>query len=342
MKGTKALAVAAVALVAVAAAGCKGGNRYKIDWDMESVTGKGASVDSVTLAVEGETVASTRKLTKGHAFLSGRVEEPTLATLSFYYTLDGEPGCEQVNIILEPGDIYFNPAVGMPQGTALNDSVASLYSRLEDLMMMDAPWAWVVAEYVMNHNDDVSAAHVITNPILWELMGDSCIALFYDMTTERVRKGAEMVKLSERLDLIFSTAPGHEFVDFEAEWEGRTQRLSDYVGRGKLVVVDFWASWCAPCRSEIPGLIKLYKTYGGDDFEVVGVATWDKPEDTLKAIEELGIPYPQIMNAQREGSDAYGIEGIPEIILFAPDGTILERGLRGDAIEEAVKKYLGK
>jgi thiol-disulfide isomerase/thioredoxin len=116
--------------------------------------------------------------------------------------------------------------------------------------------------------------------------------------------------------------------------------LSDYVGKGKYVLVDFWASWCGPCRGEIPTIIELYNKYAGEKFEVLGVATWDEPEDTKKAIEELGIKYPQIMNAQQAGSDAYNIEGIPEIILFAPDGTIVKRGLRGEAMVKAVEEAL--
>ena len=123
------------------------------------------------------------------------------------------------------------------------------------------------------------------------------------------------------------------FTDFEAEYEGKTQRLSDYVGKGNYVLVDFWASWCGPCRAEIPNLIAAYNKYKAKGLVVLGVATWDEPADTKKAIAELGINYPQIMNAQKAGSDAYGIEGIPEIILFAPDGTIVARGLRGEAIE---------
>ena len=115
------------------------------------------------------------------------------------------------------------------------------------------------------------------------------------------------------------------------------QKLSDYVGKGSYVLVDFWASWCAPCRAEIPNLIKAYNDYKDKGLVVLGVATWDKPEDTMRAIEELEIPYPQIMNAQNAGSDAYGIEGIPEIILFAPDGKIEARGLRGSAIEARLK-----
>jgi hypothetical protein len=69
---------------------------------------------------------------------------------------------------------------------------------------------------------------------------------------------------------------------------------------------------------------------------VLGVATWDEPDDTRTAITELGINYPQMLNAQKAGSDAYGIKGIPEIILFAPDGRIVARGLRGEEIEKAV------
>ena len=63
-------------------------------------------------------------------------------------------------------------------------------------------------------------------------------------------------------------------------------------------------------------------------------------EDTKKAIEKMGIPYPQMLNAQKAGSDAYGINGIPQIILFGPDGTILKRNLRGEALEKAVAEAL--
>lgn len=139
-----------------------------------------------------------------------------------------------------------------------------------------------------------------------------------------------------------ATAPGNMFADFSATHNGVTTKLSDYVGKGKYVLVDFWASWCGPCKREIPYLIKAHEEFAGDKFTVLGVATWDKPEDTVKSIEALGINYPQMINAQYEGSTAYGIQGIPEIILFAPDGKILERGLRGDHIKEAILKYMDK
>lgn len=122
--------------------------------------------------------------------------------------------------------------------------------------------------------------------------------------------------------------------------EGTTISALDEISKHKLTIIDFWASWCGPCRGEIPTIIELYNKYAGEKFEVLGVATWDEPEDTKAAIEELGIKYPQIMNAQKAGSDAYGIEGIPQIILFGPDGTILRRDLRGEEMVKAVEEAL--
>ncbi len=142
--------------------------------------------------------------------------------------------------------------------------------------------------------------------------------------------------------LLFSQEVGKPFKDFKCVYNGKAQRLSDYVGRGKYVLVDFWASWCSPCRAEVPTLIRVHKKYKGKRFTVLGVATWDKPEDTKRAMKELGIDYPQILNAQKAGSDAYGITGIPQNMLFRPDGKLLAKNLRGEDIEASVERYLGK
>ena len=126
---------------------------------------------------------------------------------------------------------------------------------------------------------------------------------------------------------------GDMFKDFAVDYDGTTHRLSDYVGRGKYVLVDFWASWCGPCRAEIPNLITAYNKYKDKGFTVLGVAVNDMPEATLKAIKDDGIPYPQILNSQQIAASAYGFDAIPQIILFAPDGTLLARDLRGEEIE---------
>lgn len=141
------------------------------------------------------------------------------------------------------------------------------------------------------------------------------------------------------------TAEGQKFTDFtivqdpENE-EASTVKFSDYAGQGKYLLVDFWASWCGPCKAEIPNIANVWKKYAGEDFEVLSIAVWDKPEATRMAALEEGIDWKQIINAQAIPTDIYGIEGIPHIMLIGPDGTILKRNLRGEAIEEEVAKYV--
>ena len=147
---------------------------------------------------------------------------------------------------------------------------------------------------------------------------------------------------AEAVERQNATAVGKMFKDFEVECDGKTQKLSDYVGKGQYVLVDFWASWCGPCRAEIPNLINVYNNYKDKNLNVLGVTVSDKVADSKQAIEELGINYPQILGEKNiSAADLYGINGIPHIILFGPDGTILARDLRGEMIETTVKQHLG-
>ena len=90
----------------------------------------------------------------------------------------------------------------------------------------------------------------------------------------------------------------------------------------------------------MPYIAAAYEKYHGDKFDVLSVAVWDEVEDTIKAAPDLGIVWNQIINAQRIPTDLYGIQGIPHLILFGPDGTILKRGLRGEGIQTELAKYL--
>ncbi len=332
-----ALAVAALAFVA-----CANKKEYRVNWDLNRALEAGMEIDSVVLSAGDNVLSSTAQLLDGHAVLQGEVEKPEIAALTIYFTYQGEHNTTGVELVLEPGDITIGSEEYFPRGTALNDAVADLYSRLDEAEEAGEDCMSPVTDYVAQHKDDPSVILVLCNRNVQALAGHDAVEQLLDEVSDELRAHPNLLALQEKLEGTRASRPGNMFIDFEAEYDGQVQHFSDYVGKGKYVIADFWASWCGPCRREIPGLINVYNTYKGDDFEVVGVATWDEPAKTLQAIEELGIPYPQILNAQRAGSDAYNIEGIPEIILFGPDGTILQRGLRGDAIEQAVREALGR
>lgn len=195
-----------------------------------------------------------------------------------------------------------------------------------------------LARDFVKKNPNEAGVYVVRSVLMATMQPDELTTFIDD--DDFLKDNDAMKQLKQTLAMQAETAEGKMFKDFEAEYEGKVTKLSDYVGKGKYVLVDFWASWCGPCKAEIPNLIKVYNQYKGDKFEVLGVATWDKPEDTKASIEKLGIPYPQIMNAQKAGSNAYGINGIPQIILFGPDGTIVKRNLRGAEVENAVAEVL--
>lgn len=143
-------------------------------------------------------------------------------------------------------------------------------------------------------------------------------------------------KMKKAIDAKKATAEGAMFTDFDIDGV----KLSDYVGKGKYVLVDFWASWCGPCKREIPNIKKVYDKYVGDDFDVLSVAVWDQPQASVDTAKAYGVNWNEIINAQAVPTDLYGIQGIPHIILFGPDGTIVKRDLRGEGIEEEVAKYV--
>ena len=124
--------------------------------------------------------------------------------------------------------------------------------------------------------------------------------------------------------------------------DGKNMRLSDF--RGKAVLLNFWATWCGPCKVEMPWFVELQKEYGPEGFQIVGVAMDDSSkEDIAKFAQDMGVNYPVLLGKEAVG-DAYGgVPALPESFFISRDGKIVDKiiGLRGRAeIEDSIKKAL--
>lgn len=281
----------------------------------------------------GDTLAVT-SVQNGRFSFTGDVKEPCFVYVGREKT--------RVSFILEPGVVTADIDERTTGGTPMVDAYNAFHKRFYAYKRDQRAEKAALTDSVVKANPDNLLGAVALEDLA-HADTSAFLALYRQTVTDRVRDFYLVRKAYDAIELQNQTAPGRMFTDYTVVGgnpDGTDVKLSDYVGQGKYILLDHWASWCGPCKAEMPYIKKTWEAFAGDRFDVVSVAVSDKRDDTVAALAKLDMPWHQILDAQKIPGALYGVNAIPHLILFAPDGTILKRGLRGDQIYETVSEIL--
>ena len=359
MKRFGFMAMAALMMVA-----CQNENAYTISGTV-AAAGEG---DSVSLQlVEGRRLVDIQKVpvVNGKFEFKGVADSVQVAAISA-----GEAMCQ---FFLEPGEIKVNLVPGemvFALGTPNNNAYESYMNDMNALEEEDAEIARSAQNPELSEaqRDEIKAQlagfeekyyQAVKNSIADNVGNDFglynlCNSYYYYTPEELapVLEGyiaafptnARLLQIKKHNDIALETAVGKQFKDFEmADVDGNMHKLSEYVAANKVTLVDFWASWCGPCRAEMPAVKAAYEEYKAKGFGIVGISLDNNKEAWTAAIKNLGANWAHLSDLKGwhcEGAKLYGVNSIPATVLVAQDGTILARNVRGEAIKEKLAEIL--
>ena len=198
---------------------------------------------------------------------------------------------------------------------------------------------------IVEENPNTVFTAILLNSMLTELQHDE-LERFANGFDETKSRSPWVQMFKESFEKEIRLAIGQPFIDIRmAAPDGTEIAISDYAGKGKYVLIDFWASWCQPCRVVNPEVVKLYNKYKEKGFEIIGISLDRDKDQWLKAIEDDKLTWIQMSDLgywQSEAVKLYSLKSIPHTILLDRDGNIIAKGLHVSELEEKLAELTGK
>ena len=200
-------------------------------------------------------------------------------------------------------------------------------------------------QFIKNNPSSVVAAYVLYRELSYMMTPeemDSSMSGF-DST---VRSSIYSKLIESMSNALKKTAPGQVYTDISVpDKDGNIIPLSSIADSNKYVLLDFWASWCPPCRAEAPNLVSAYKEFAPKGFEIYAVSLDQNKEEWIKGIQDLKLDWINVSDLtfwESKAAETYGIRSIPSNILIAPDGKIIARNLRGTDLHNKLAEVLAQ
>lgn len=233
----------------------------------------------------------------------------------------------------ELGKTYYE--YGKKKNAAVSNGLMKMYDQLGNVFLAEQE------KYIRNNPSSPVSLFFVQEALGFDMDAAKAEPLFR-LLSPALQNSAKGKEIQEQIAIGNKSKVGTEAENFtQPDANGNPVPLQSL--RGKYVLVDFWASWCGPCRAESPNLVKAYQQYKSRNFEILSITLDQSRDKWLKAVTEDGYTWPQVGDLkgwENQAARQFGVMGIPFNFLLDPNGVIIARNLRGDALEQKLKEIL--